>query len=63
MVEFKSIFEGWMNAAAAATPSTNTSYLQDTSGIEWTQMIEKGLMGACFAKSNDFKLSSRYFRR
>ena len=44
----QSMFEGWMNAAAAATPSSNTSYLQDTSGLEWTQMIEKGLMGACF---------------
>ena len=45
----QSMFEGWMNAAAAATPSSNTSYLQDASGLEWTQMIEKGLMGACFA--------------
>lgn len=45
----QSMFEGWMNAAAAATPSSNTSYLQDTSGLEWTQVIEKGLMGACFA--------------
>ena len=44
----QSMFEGWMNAAAAATPSSNTSYLQDASGLEWTQMIEKGLMGACF---------------
>ena len=45
----QSMFEGWMNAAAAATPSSNTSYLQDASGLEWTQVIEKGLMGACFA--------------
>ena len=45
----QSMFEGWMNAAAAATPSSNTSYLQDSSGLEWTQVIEKGLMGACFA--------------
>ena len=36
------------DAAATATPSSNTSYLQDASGLEWTQMIEKGLMGACF---------------
>ena len=45
----QSMFEGWMNAAAAATPSSNASYLQDSSGLEWTQVIEKGLMGACFA--------------
>ena len=45
----QSMFEGWMNAAAAATPSSNTSYLQDPTGLEWTQVIEKGLMGACFA--------------
>jgi hypothetical protein len=52
----QSMFEGWMNAAAAATPSTNTSYLQDASGLEWTQVIEKGLMGACFAS----QLTSNY---
>ena len=45
----QAMFEGWMNDAAAATPSSNTSYLQDASGLEWTQVIEKGLMGACFA--------------
>ncbi|MFL2564470.1 MAG: DUF4856 domain-containing protein [Parvicellaceae bacterium] len=45
----QSMFEGWMNAAASATPSSNASYLQDSSGLEWTQVIEKGLMGACFA--------------
>ena len=28
---------------AAATPSSNTSYLQDAFGLEWTQVIEKGL--------------------
>lgn len=44
----QAVFEGWMTAAAAATPSTNTSYLQDVSGLEWTQVIEKGLMSACF---------------
>lgn len=44
----QAMFEGWMTAAAAATPSTNTSYLQDVSGLEWTQVIEKGLMSACF---------------
>ena len=45
----QAMFEGWMSDAAAATPSSNTSYLQDASGLEWTQVIEKGLMGACFA--------------
>ena len=43
------MFEAWMNAAAAASPDQTGSYLQDSTGIEWTQMIEKGLMGACFA--------------
>jgi len=43
-------FEAWMNEAAAATPPTDTSYyLQAETGQEWTQLIEKGLMSACFA--------------
>ncbi|MEJ6637343.1 MAG: DUF4856 domain-containing protein [Crocinitomicaceae bacterium] len=42
-------FEIWMNDAAAASPSVNGSYLQAPSGHEWTQLIEKGLMSACFA--------------
>lgn len=41
--------EAWMNAAAAGSPDTTGSYLQSASGLEWTQVIEKGLMGACFA--------------
>jgi len=45
----QAMFEGWMTAAAAASPDQTGSYLQDASGVEWTQMIEKGLMGACFA--------------
>ena len=46
---FQAMFEGWMNDAAAASPDQTGSYLQAASGVEWTQMIEKGLMGACFA--------------
>jgi hypothetical protein len=42
-------FETWMTDAAAASPSTNGTYLQASTGHEWTQLIEKGLMGACFA--------------
>jgi len=45
----QAMFEGWMNDAAAASPDQSGSYLQAASGVEWTQMIEKGLMGACFA--------------
>ena len=45
----QAMFEGWMSAAAVASPDQTGSYLQDASGVEWTQMIEKGLMGACFA--------------
>ena len=44
------MFEDWMTAAAAGSPGdTSASYLQSATGLEWTQMIEKGLMGACFA--------------
>ena len=43
-------FETWMTEAAAATPPTDDrSYLQAPSGHAWTQLIEKGLMSACFA--------------
>ena len=42
-------FKDWMSDAAAATPGTQSGYLVDSSGFEWTQLIEKGLMGACFA--------------
>ncbi|MDG2343295.1 MAG: DUF4856 domain-containing protein [Flavobacteriales bacterium] len=53
----QAIFEGWMNAAAAGSPGdTSVSYLQSATGLEWTQMIEKGLMGACFAN----QLTSNY---
>ena len=43
-------FEAWMTEAAAATPPTEDGYyLQAATGQEWTQLIEKGLMSACFA--------------
>ena len=43
-------FETWMTEAAAATPPTEDGYyLQAETGQEWTQLIEKGLMSACFA--------------
>ena len=43
-------FETWMTEAAAATPPTEDGYyLQAATGQEWTQLIEKGLMSACFA--------------
>ena len=42
-------FKDWMSDAAAATPGSQNGYLVDSSGFEWTQLIEKGLMGACFA--------------
>tara|TARA_Y100000991_G_scaffold139455_1_gene105063 strand:+ start:6681 stop:7823 length:1143 start_codon:yes stop_codon:yes gene_type:complete len=43
-------FEAWMTDAAAATPPTEDGYyLQAATGQEWTQLIEKGLMSACFA--------------
>ena len=42
-------FETWMSEAAAATPPTEDGYyLQAATGQEWTQLIEKGLMSACF---------------
>jgi hypothetical protein len=52
----QALFEGWMDAAGAATPSSNDQYLQDSNGLEWTQMIEKGLMSACFVS----QLSQNY---
>jgi hypothetical protein len=42
-------FKNWMSGAAAATPGTQNGYLVNADGYEWTQLIEKGLMGACFA--------------
>jgi hypothetical protein len=51
------VFEGWMTGAAAATPPTEDGYyLQAETGQEWTQLIEKGLMSACFAS----QLTSNY---
>jgi len=49
-------FETWMSDAATASPSTNGTYLQSADGKEWTQLIEKGIMAACFAS----QLSSNY---
>jgi len=43
----KTQFETWMTEAAAETPPSE-GYLQAASGHEWTQLIEKGLMSACF---------------
>ena len=43
----KAQFEAWMTEAAAETPPSE-GYLQAASGHEWTQLIEKGLMSACF---------------
>tara|TARA_B100001287_G_scaffold73544_1_gene61057 strand:- start:580 stop:2043 length:1464 start_codon:yes stop_codon:yes gene_type:complete len=43
-------FETWMTEAAAATPPTEEGYYhQAETGHEWVQLIEKGLMSACFA--------------
>ena len=52
------MFEAWMTEMSEASgveenvvvSSTNSSkqYLQSSTGQEWTQLIEKGLMGACF---------------
>jgi len=50
-------FKDWMTQAAnASSMNTNTGYFQDSSGKEWTQLIEKGLMGACFA----FQITENY---
>ena len=52
------IFETWMTEMSEAsgvaenvivsTTNPNKQYLQSSTGQEWTQLIEKGLMGACF---------------
>jgi hypothetical protein len=49
-------FETWMDSAAAGSGGTVTGYLQGADGREWTQLIEKGLMGACFA----FQITENY---
>lgn len=53
-----SVFEAWMTEMADAsgvesnvvvsTTDSEKQYLQSAQGQEWTQLIEKGLMGACF---------------
>ena len=42
-------FEAWMTDAADASPNTSGSMLQSSTGLYWREMIEKGLMTACFA--------------
>ena len=60
----QAMFEGWMEDLAAASQSMTAgsqgtagvvtsnngdkNYLLDENGVEYTQLIEKGLMGACF---------------
>ena len=50
--------DGTMGQAGVVLSTTNPSkqYLQDAQGQEWTQLIEKGLMGACFI----YNISSVY---
>jgi hypothetical protein len=46
----QAVVEGWLDAAAAASASsTQNGYLMTSTGLEFAQAIEKGLMGACFA--------------
>tara|TARA_B100001287_G_scaffold51633_1_gene40564 strand:- start:17293 stop:18456 length:1164 start_codon:yes stop_codon:yes gene_type:complete len=42
-------FKTWMSEAAAASTQATTGYFQNADGLEWTQLVEKGLMTACFA--------------
>lgn len=50
--------DGAMGQVGVVLSTTNPSkqYLQDAQGQEWTQLIEKGLMGACFM----YNISSVY---
>ena len=50
--------DGAMGQAGVVLSTTNPDkqYLQDANGQEWTQLIEKGLMGACFM----YNISSVY---
>ena len=52
------VTDGAMGQAGVVLSSTNPDkqYLQDANGQEWTQLIEKGLMGACFM----YNISSVY---
>jgi hypothetical protein len=43
-------------AGVVASTTSDSKYLQSAQGQEWTQLIEKGLMGACFY----FNISSVY---
>jgi hypothetical protein len=42
-------FKTWMTEAATASTQATTGYFQNAAGLEWTQLVEKGLMTACFA--------------
>ena len=42
-------FKTWMSEAAAASSQATTGFFQNADGLEWTQLVEKGLMTACFA--------------
>ena len=71
--EFESWMEGLADASAVTvadtfdggpgvagvveTTGTESGYLQSATGQEWVQLIEKGLMGACF----HYNISSVYF--
>ena len=52
------VFGGSAGTAGVVQSTTNENkkYLQDAQGQEWTQLIEKGLMGACFM----YNISSVY---
>ena len=52
------VTDGSAGQAGVVLSTTNPSkqYLQDAQGQEWTQLIEKGLMGACFM----YNISSVY---
>ena len=42
-------FEAWMTDAATASPISSGSVLQSSTGLYWRDLVEKGLMSACFA--------------
>ena len=43
-------FKAWMTEAAEASVNDSVvGYHQSSNGVEWIQIVEKGLMGACFA--------------
>jgi hypothetical protein len=50
-VPYTNQFETWMDeiGTASQSPCDSGGYLQSSNGMEWTQLIEKGLMASCFA--------------